>query len=76
MGLQQVLADLTELLDRCPQVFDLVAAPGDVLPHFINNKDECLARPTPTHQLEGTLDHFADGDCSIAVPLGMGPRIG
>ena len=61
-GLEQVLADLAELLDGGPQVFDLVAAAGDVLAHFVDDEDERLARPAPAPKLEGPLDDLADGD--------------
>ena len=42
-GFQQVLADLAELLHGGTQVFDLVAAAGDVLPHFVDDEDQGLA---------------------------------
>ena len=49
-GLQQILADLAELLDGGTQVFDLVAAAGDVLPHFVDDEDQRLAGAATARQ--------------------------
>jgi hypothetical protein len=73
--LHQVFPNLAELLDGGAQVFDFVAAAGDVLTHFIDDEDECLAFSPPSPKLEGALDDLAHCDRSIPVPLGMGPRI-
>ena len=75
-GLEQVLADLAELLHGGPQVFDLVAAAGDVLAHFVDDEDQRLAGAATAGKLEGPLDDLADGDGGIPVPLGVRPRIG
>jgi hypothetical protein len=73
--LEEVLPNLAELLDRGAEVFDLVAAAGYVLAHFVDDEDQGLALPPPSPKLEGALDDLADGDRSIAVPLGMRPRV-
>ena len=73
--LQQILADLAELLDGGPQVFDLVAAAGDVLAHLVDDEDEGLALAPPTPKLERPFDDLADGDGGVPVALGVCPRI-
>ena len=72
-GFQQVLADLAKLLDGGTQVFDLVAATGDVLPHFIDDEDQRLAGAATAGQLERPLDDLADGDRRLTAR--MRPRI-
>jgi hypothetical protein len=47
-----------------------------VLAHLVDDEDECLARPPPAHQLERPLDHPADRDRRIPVPLGVRPGVG
>ena len=73
--LGEVLADLAELLHGRPQVFDLVAAAGDVLPHFVDDENQRLAGAAAAGKLEGPLDDLLHGDGGVAVPLGMRPRI-
>ena len=72
-GFQQVLADLAKLLDGGTQVFDLVAAAGDVLPHFIDDEDQRLAGAATAGKLERPLDDLADGDRWFTAR--MQPRI-
>ena len=72
-GFQQVLADLAKLLDGGTQVFDLVAAAGDVLPHLVDDEDQCLAGAATTGKLERPLDDLADRDRRLTAR--MRPRI-
>ena len=72
-GFQQVLADLAKLLDSSTQVFDLVTAAGDVLPHLVDDEDQCLAGAATTGKLERPLDDLADRDRRLTAR--MRPRI-
>jgi len=71
VGLEQVLADLAELFDGRPQVFDLVAAAGDMLAHFVNDEDKGLALPPSPPELEGAFHDLADRDSRVPVALGV-----
>ena len=75
VGLGKALADLAELLHGRPQVFDLVAAAGDVLPHFVDDENQRLAGTAAAGKLEGPFDDLLHGDGGVAVPLRMRPRI-
>jgi hypothetical protein len=72
-GFQQVLADLAKLLDGGTQVFDLVAATGNVLPYFVDDEDQRLAGAATAGKLKRPFHDLADGDRWLTAR--MRPRI-
>jgi len=60
--LEQVLADLAELLNGRPQVFDLVTAASNVLAYFINDECKGFTFTSASPEVERALDYLADGD--------------
>src|SRR5438309_1190885 len=74
-SLKQVLADLAELFDGCPQVFDLVTAASNVLAYFFNDKYKGFTFTAASPKIERAFDHFADGDRCVSIALGVRPRI-
>ena len=68
-GLQQVLADLAELLDGGPQVFDLVAAAGHVLADLVDDEDKRLALSSSAPELKRAFDELAHRDRGDLVAL-------
>jgi hypothetical protein len=65
--LEQVLADLAELFDGRPQVFDLVTAASDVLAYFVNDEYKGFTLAAASPELERALDYFADGNRCVSI---------
>ena len=55
LGLDEILADLAELLHDRTQVFDLVVATGNVLAHFVDDQYQRLAGAATASKLEGSV---------------------
>ena len=73
---EQIPADFPEFLDGGPQIFDLVAAAGDMLADLIDNQNQRLSRTPAAKEFERAVYNLAHADCRITTALGMRPRIG
>jgi len=71
--LEELLADLPEMLHGRPKILDLITAASHMLANFIDDEDQRFARPTTAHQLEGALNDSADRDRSLTIPVCVGP---
>src|SRR5579864_1860939 len=73
--LEQALADLAELFNGRPQVFDLVAATSDVLAYFVDDEHEGFTLSAASPEVERAVDHLPDRHRCVSIALGVRPRI-
>ena len=71
--LDEVPTDLAEFLDGGSEIFDLVAATGIVLSHFVDDEDDCFAGQTTTCEFKDPFNNGLDRHGAFTTPLSVRP---